>query len=259
MIPLSFAQRRLWFLAQLEGRAPPTTSYGVAAAGRPGCRALRAALRDVTAGTRACAPCSVGPRRRAVPADARRRGTPLSGWHARDGTRAVSEALRRRPRGTASTSHRDPGPGRLFRLDRTSRVLVLVVHHIAGDGWSMAPARPGPVGGVRRPAGRAGAGVGPLPVQYADYTLWQRELLGDEDDPDSVLARQLALLARRAGGRAGGAGAAADRPRPAVASHRGARSPFGSAPSCTSRLLELARAQRRDACSWCCRPPWRCC
>ena len=42
----------------------------------------------------------------------------------------------------------------------------------------------------------------PLPVQYADYTLWQHAVLGDEDDPDSTIARQLAYWTRDARGAA---------------------------------------------------------
>ena len=67
----------------------------------------------------------------------------------------------------------------LFCLEPQRHVL-LVLHHIAGDGWSMGPLSQDLARAGVPPA--AGEAFAELPVQYADYTLWQRELLGEESD-----------------------------------------------------------------------------
>ncbi|MFD1049639.1 condensation domain-containing protein, partial [Kibdelosporangium lantanae] len=79
----------------------------------------------------------------------------------------------------------------LFQVSTTEHVLLLNIHHIATDGWSNAPlARDLGIAYTARVNGTA-PDFPALPVQYADYTLWLKDLLGDEDDDESLLSRQL--------------------------------------------------------------------
>lgn len=93
-----------------------------------------------------------------------------------------------------------PLRGRLFQLDRSEYVVVFVVHHISGDGFSMGPlARDVMTAYLARVAGEEPSWA-TLPVQYADYTLWQREVLGSEDDPQSVTGHQIGFWKRELAG-----------------------------------------------------------
>ena len=129
----------------------------------------------------------------------------------------------------------------VLELSETDHVLVLVLHHIAGDGWSMGPLLTDlATAYAARRAGREPAWT-PLPAQYADYALWQHAVLGEPDDPDSLLSEQLGYWRTQLAGLPEEIALPLDRPRPAQPTHRG-DTVYAEIPACLHRAaLELAR------------------
>ncbi|WP_328396641.1 non-ribosomal peptide synthetase [Nocardia sp. NBC_00416] len=131
----------------------------------------------------------------------------------------------------------------LYATDDDCHVLVLVLHHICGDGWSIAPLVRDLTAAVEeRAAGRAPDWT-PLPVQYADFALWQRELLGEESDPASALSRQVTHWRAELAGLPDQLDLPLDRPRPARRSTEGGRVAF-TIPAGTRRAAADLAASR---------------
>ncbi|QFQ99403.1 amino acid adenylation domain-containing protein [Streptomyces phaeolivaceus] len=224
-VPLSFAQRRLWLLDQLS---PGSTEYLVATVlrlrGRIDTDALSAALtalvrRHEVLRTRYVAEAGHDPVQIVDEPPVIR----LAAEHADAGT-VLREELDT-PVDLAT------GPvlrARLVRVSAEEHVLVLVIHHIAVDAWSMD------VVAAELEAGYRGEPSSEPTVQYADFAVWQHERLSDE--PMDELLRywrgQLAGLDPTE--------LPADRPRPAVRDPQGAVLRF-TVPSATAAALgELA-------------------
>ncbi|MCX4099333.1 condensation domain-containing protein, partial [Nocardia sp. alder85J] len=133
----------------------------------------------------------------------------------------------------------------LFDVDGagSQHVVVLVMHHISGDGFSLRSLLRDVVAAYgSRAAGEAPVWT-PLPVQYADYALWQREVLGEMADPGSLASRQLAYWVDRLRDVPEQIELPADRPRPEVATNAGAVHGFTVDAGLHARLVELARAR----------------
>ncbi len=229
VIPLSFAQNRLWFLEQLQG---PSAVYNMATTlrldGHLDADALHAALADVVARheslrTLLVAPDGI-PHQVVVPAQQAE-----FGWHVVDATDwptvMLNETIAAATRYAFDLSTEIPLRATLFRLGVDAHVLVAAVHHIAADGWSMTPlARDLSAAYASRCAGQAPAWA-PLPVQYIDYTLWQRAQFGDLRDGESPIAAQLAYWENALAGLPERLQLPTDRPYPLMADQRGATVP----------------------------------
>ncbi|MBO0675928.1 amino acid adenylation domain-containing protein [Mycolicibacterium sp. S2-37] len=245
VVPLSFSQNRLWFLDQLQG---PSPTYNMPVAlrlhGRLNTEVLGAALTDVVGRheslrTRFAAPNGI-PRQLVIPAEEADFGWGIvdaTGWSEAELEDAVG-AVARHPFDLAAEI---PMQARLFRISEDDHVVVAVAHHIAADGLSVGP--------LVHDLGVAYlcrlAGLEPmwdeLPVQYVDYTLWQRAQFGDLDDGDSLIARQLAYWRDALAGMPERLQLPTDRPYPPVADQRGASTTFGWSSDVQQRIAEVAR------------------
>ncbi|MGP3953447.1 amino acid adenylation domain-containing protein [Streptomyces sp. 7N604] len=247
-VPASFAQRRLWFLHRFDGPSPTyNIPFAVRLTGDLDREALRCALADLLRRHESLrtvfAEDAEGPHQ--IVLDAAEAAPELTVAAIDEGR--LDEEIAAAAAYAFDLSAEVPLRSWLFETGEREHVLLLLIHHIAGDGWSV-PLLAGDLTSAYA-ARRSGAAPAwrPLPVQYADYSLWQRQVLGDERDPDSPIARQLAHWKQTLAGIPDELALPADRPRPATASYRGDRVLYEVPGQLHERIVALARATQASS------------
>ncbi|MET0316098.1 MAG: amino acid adenylation domain-containing protein, partial [Rhodococcus fascians] len=241
-IPLSLAQQRMWFLNRFDTEsATYNLPIALRLSGALDVPALQVAIMDVIdrhESLRTVFPNSAdGPHQ--VVQDAAQivpNLMPVS-TTATDLQRSIAHLAATGFDVTADV----PVRAQLFEITPTEHVLTIVVHHISADGWSLGPlARDVMIAYAARTEWESPAWV-PLPVQYADYTLWQRAVLGSEDDASSLISQQVAYWKSTLDGLPDQLDLPTDRPRPARQSFGGGTVEFEIEPRIHAGLLDLGR------------------
>ena len=242
--PLSFAQERLWFLSELEPESPfYNCSMAVRLTGRLDIAALERALGEVIRRHQVLR--TVFPMVDGSPVQVVQPAEPFRLSPVDLGGLGESECEAEVRRLIASEARRGfdlkRGPllrASLMRLGEGEHVALLVMHHIVSDGWSMDIL----VREVSRLYAAFARGeaspLPPLPVQYADFALWQRQRL-----TGATLERQLDYWKRQLDGAPSVLELPTDRPRPAQRAYRGAARPFAVNEATTRKLKELCHAE----------------
>ncbi|WP_156744211.1 non-ribosomal peptide synthetase, partial [Mycobacterium sp. E740] len=245
VVPLSFAQNRLWFLNEFEGGI---ATYNIPTAfrisGRLDVEALASALDDVIArheSLRTVFPDIDGvPYQSVLPA---RPGM----WRCGAAVVPVREQdvpgeLATLGRYRFDLASEVPIRAQIFSVGPEQHVVGIVVHHIAFDGWSLAPmVRDVGEAYSARAQGHAPEWA-PLAVQYVDYTLWQQDWLGSQTDPDSVISAQLQYWRHELADLPEVVTLPPDRARPPVASYRGDEVELRVDPQAWAGVKQLAAA-----------------
>jgi amino acid adenylation domain-containing protein len=239
-LPLSFGQERLWFLDQL---APGGAVYSIPGAlrieGRLDVAALERSLQEIVRRHEALRTrfVSIQGQPRQVIDDEVRLELPVVDLRGRAGEERAARWMREEAQRPFDLARGPLVRAALLRLGPETHVLLLTMHHIVSDDWSLGLLmREASVLYEAFLAGRPSP-LGELPLQYGDFSAWQRSWLTGEvlEARLHYWTAQLAALAPLE--------LPTDRPRPAVPSYRGAHRRLEVAPEVVAGLRALSRRQ----------------
>jgi non-ribosomal peptide synthetase component F len=244
-LPLSFAQRRLWFINQLDPGSPIyNIALPVRLTGKLDVRALEKTLSEVCRRHEVLRTTFVTAGDQPVQHIAPARQLTLECENLSYLSESEREAEVSRLASVEAHLPFDLAHGpllrlRLLQLDAENHVLLLTMHHIVGDAWSTGVL-------IKEVATLydvyTSGGVSPLaelPIQYADYAIWQTEYLQDR-----VLEPELQYWKQKLEGAPPAVELPFDRPRPAVQTYRGAVCRKALSPAIVTQLREVARQEK---------------
>jgi amino acid adenylation domain-containing protein len=241
-VPLSFAQRRLWFIHKLEGRvATYNIPLLIRLTGPVDRTALNDAIRDVVVRHESLRTVFEDFEGETAQVIRPAQEVPESLLAVAEcGDEGYEVAYQEAAAYGFDLSGELPLRATLFQLRPDRAVLLLLLHHITADAWSLTPL--GNDLSRAYTARRSGhvPEFEPLDVHYADYTVWQHTHLGDEEDPTSRIARQSEFWRERLADLAPQLTLPLDHTRPADPTHRGDRIPVEIPAETHAALLHLA-------------------
>ncbi len=226
-LPLSFAQQRLWFLDQFEPNSPAYNMFAaLGLTGSLNIAALERSINEIVRRHKALRTNFVTQEGHPVQVIAPRRKIPMPLVDLRMLAKSERET---RVKQLARQEAQKPFDltcdpllrTRLLKLDQSEHVLLLTIHHIVSDGWSLGILAQELTQLYQAFSTGQPSPLPELPVQYADFAVWQREWLQGD-----VLQAQLDYWKQKLRGGIPTLGLPTDRPRPAIQTFRGARQPF---------------------------------
>ncbi|WP_163871146.1 condensation domain-containing protein, partial [Myxococcus eversor] len=243
-LPLSFAQQRLWFLDQLQpGASTYNIPWALKLTGNLNAEALLQSLNALIQRhevLRTHFAIHEGQPVQRIQPDVRV-ALPVVDLRALDSSARDAEAQRLMREEALHSFDLSRGPlvhASLVRLADDEYLLLVTAHHIVSDGWSIGVIVREIAAFYRQFAGGEPAQLAPLPIQYADFSVWQRQWLQGD-----VLAEELAWWRQQLSDASTSLELPTDRPRPAVQTYRGAVVPIALSRELTQAVKALAQRE----------------
>ncbi|SFJ64582.1 amino acid adenylation domain-containing protein [Thermoflavimicrobium dichotomicum] len=242
MVPVSYAQQRLWFIEQLiSGSSAYSLPFALKLTGHVEIEALEQSFRTLIERHQSLRTTFAEVDGEILQVIHEHMDWLLPFFDLRDEKEPVQRAQEMIEQHVAHPFDLKQGPlirASLFRLSEQEWVLFVNMHHIVSDGWSMSIFQQELFSLYNSLVKGETLHLRDLPIQYADYAVWQRKWLQNE-----VMEQQLAYWKEKLGGELPVLHLPTDRPRPAEQTFHGAMHTVALSPELTEQLKQLSQQE----------------